>query len=126
MRTLMLSFFSLFILLGCASPQDKAQKQQTDISHALELYGPACTQAGYVRNTNPWRSCVSQQASANSSGAKQGGWMASMRSRWSSWWGGDKSNASGGNATGTNSTGTNTTGSSTTGSSTTGGTATGK
>ncbi|MFL6709085.1 MAG: hypothetical protein ACJ8HI_12850 [Massilia sp.] len=116
MRTLMLSFFSLFILLGCASPQDKAQKQQTDISQALELYGPACTQAGYVRDTDPWRSCVSQQASANNSGAKQGGWMASMRSRWSSWWGGDKSNGAGANPAGTN----------TTGSSTTGGTAAGK
>ena len=87
MRTLILSFLSLLLLLGCASPQDRAQKQQAEMSLAVEQYGPACTQVGYVKDTDPWRQCVVQQANNNE--AKKGG-MSGMFSRWASWWRGDK------------------------------------
>lgn len=83
MRAMILMFLSLAILYGCASPQDRAQKQQAEMSLAMEQYGPVCTQVGYVRDTDPWRACIMQQAS-NSEAKKS--WF----SRWSNWWHGDK------------------------------------
>jgi hypothetical protein len=79
MRTLILMFLSLIVLFGCASPQDRAQKQQAEMSLAVEQYGPACTQVGYVRDSDPWRTCVMQQASNNEA---RKGWF----SRWTDWW----------------------------------------
>jgi hypothetical protein len=65
MRTLMLTAASVVCLLGCATPQEKAVKQQAEMDRMIAVYGPACTQLGYATNSDPWRNCVVQLAAKN-------------------------------------------------------------
>lgn len=71
MRLLMMIAGSAFCLLGCATPQDRALAQQSEVERMMLEYGPACTQLGHVPNTDPWRNCV-LQSGANHGGARGG------------------------------------------------------
>ena len=71
MRALIVTAASALCLLGCATPQEKAMKQQAEMERQMTVYGPACTQLGYAVNTDPWRNCVVQLAERD--GAGRGG-----------------------------------------------------
>lgn len=83
MRVLMLTAASVVCLLGCASPQEKAMKQQAEMDRMIAEYGPACTQLGYPANSDPWRNCIVQLAAKN--GAGYGGVSTSIFGSWGSW-----------------------------------------
>ncbi|MFC5461810.1 hypothetical protein [Massilia niabensis] len=82
MRTLMLMTASVCCLLGCATPQEKALKQQAEMDRMIAEYGPACTQLGFTANSDPWRNCVVQLAAKN--GANYGGVSTSIFGGWGS------------------------------------------
>lgn len=87
MRVIMVLLAMLASLLGCSTPQERAQrdaeKRQAEMALAVTQYGPACKQVGYTENTDPWRSCVMQQAAANNASK---GWLST--SIFGSWFGG--------------------------------------
>jgi uncharacterized membrane protein YgcG len=68
MRTLIVMAASVLCLLGCATPQEKAMKQQAEMDRMIVEYGPACTQLGYAMNSDPWRNCIVQLAAKNNAG----------------------------------------------------------
>ena len=65
MRVFILTAASAMCLLGCATPEQQAMKQQAEVERMMAQYGPACTQLGYASNTDPWRDCVLQSAARN-------------------------------------------------------------
>jgi hypothetical protein len=83
MRTLMLTATTIFCLLGCTTPQEKAAKQQAEMDRMIAEYGPACTQLGYAMNSDPWRNCIVQSAARNDAG--RGGVSTSIFGNWGSW-----------------------------------------
>jgi hypothetical protein len=83
MRTSILAASSVFCLLGCSTPEDQARKQQAGIDRIVAEFGPACTQLGYVPQSDPWRNCVLRLAS--NQGVKQGGVSTSIFGHWGSW-----------------------------------------
>jgi hypothetical protein len=68
MRTMILAAASALCLLGCASPQEQAMKQQAQMDRMMAEYGPACTQLGYPANSDLWRNCVLQLDAKNGGG----------------------------------------------------------
>lgn len=86
MRTLMMMLATLLMLLGCASPQEKAQnearKREAEMALMVVEFGPACTQVGFTANTDPWRNCVVQQAATRE--ANKSGWS-SLFGSWGRW-----------------------------------------
>ncbi|MGX4640410.1 hypothetical protein [Massilia sp. SYSU DXS3249] len=68
MRTLMLTAVSAFCLLGCATPEERAMKQQAEMDRMIAVYGPACTQLGFAANSDPWRNCIVRLAANNDGG----------------------------------------------------------
>jgi uncharacterized membrane protein YgcG len=82
MRTLMLTAASVICLLGCATPQEQAMKQQAEMDRMIAEYGPACTKLGYAMDSDPWRNCVLQSATRN--GANRGGVSTSLFGSWGS------------------------------------------
>lgn len=82
MRKLLLTAASAVCLLGCASPQERAMKQQAEMERMMAEYGPACTQLGYAMNTDPWRNCVLQSAERN--GYSRSGVSTSIFGGWGS------------------------------------------
>ena len=83
MRALLLTAASVVCLLGCASPQEKAMKQQAEMERMMAEYGPACTQLGYAMNSDPWRDCVVQLGAQN--GVGPGSVSTSIFGSWGSW-----------------------------------------
>ncbi len=65
MRIYMLMAGSALCLLGCATPQERAMKQEAEMARLMTEYGPACSQLGYAMNSDPWRDCVLQSAERN-------------------------------------------------------------
>ena len=82
MRVLLLTAASALCLLGCATPEQRAQKEQAEMERMMAVYGPACTQLGYASNTDPWRDCVLQTAARN--GESRGGVSTSLFGGWGS------------------------------------------
>ena len=41
----------LLALVGCATPEQRAQQ-------VLQAYGPYCEKLGYTPNTDAWRQCI--------------------------------------------------------------------
>lgn len=80
MRTLTLTAASVFCLLGCTTPQEKAMQQQAQMERMMAEYGPACTRLGYAMNTDPWRDCVLRSATRDS--AYRGGVSTSIFGGW--------------------------------------------
>lgn len=62
MRALIVTAATACCLLGCATPQEKAMKQQAEMGRMMAEYGPACTQLGFAMHSDPWRNCVVQLA----------------------------------------------------------------
>ena len=83
MRTLILTAASIFCLLGCTTPQEKALKQQAEMDRMIAEYGPACTKLGYAMNSDLWRNCVVQLATKND--VNRGGVSTSIFGSWGSW-----------------------------------------
>jgi hypothetical protein len=82
MRALILTVASAVCLLGCATPEEKAMKQQAEVERMMAIYGPACTQLGFAPNTDPWRDCVLQSAARN--GDNRSGVSTSIFGGWGS------------------------------------------
>jgi hypothetical protein len=51
-------------------------KQQAEMERLMTEFGPACTQLGFVPNSDPWRNCVVQLAERD--GFRRGGVSTSM------------------------------------------------
>ena len=52
-------FLALILLLtGCATPAERAERQQREMDEMMAVYGPACEKLGYVRNEDKWRDCI--------------------------------------------------------------------
>jgi hypothetical protein len=49
-------------LAGCATPQERAARQQAEMERDMVVYGPACLRLGYAASSDPWRACVLQLA----------------------------------------------------------------
>ena len=65
MRVFILTAASALCLLGCATPEQRAMKQQAEMERMMAEYGPACSQLGFAPNTDLWRDCVLRSASKN-------------------------------------------------------------
>jgi len=87
MRTLILVGLSGFCLLGCASPQQQAQKQQAEMDRMVTEFGPACSKLGYAPDSDPWRNCIVQLAAKNE--GRPGAVSTSIFGSWGNWgrWG---------------------------------------
>jgi hypothetical protein len=65
MRALILTAASVCCLLGCSTPEQRAQKQMAEMDRMMAEYGPACAQLGHAPGSDPWRNCVVQLATQN-------------------------------------------------------------
>lgn len=81
-------------LFGCSTPQQRAQQQQADMDKLIAEYGPSCSQAGYVRDTDPWRSCIVPLGARHDAGG--GGFFTSIFGSWGRWGGGSGAGAGAG------------------------------
>lgn len=45
-------------LVACATPQQRAARNQADVERMMVEYGPACERLGYTPNGDGWRGCV--------------------------------------------------------------------
>jgi len=82
MRALLLTAVSACCLLGCATPEQRAVKQQAEMDRMMAEYGPACTQLGHAANSDPWRNCVLQLATERD--GSRGGVSTSIFGSWGS------------------------------------------
>lgn len=87
MHTSLLPAAFALCLLGCATPEQRAQKQQAEMERMMAEFGPACAQLGYPAQSDPWRQCVLQRATA--SDYQRGGVSTSIFGSWGNWgrWG---------------------------------------
>jgi hypothetical protein len=46
------------LLLGCATPAERAALVQAEVEEMIKVYGPACEKLGYTKDSDPWRECV--------------------------------------------------------------------
>lgn len=83
MHTLILAAAGACCLLGCSSPQERAQKQQAEMDRMIAEYGPACSELGYARDSDLWRNCVLQLATKNNGG--RSAVSTSVFGSWGSW-----------------------------------------
>lgn len=81
MRALLLTAAGVCCLLGCATPQERAQTQLAEMERMMAEFGPACSQLGYAMNSDPWRNCVVKLATENS---RRGGVSTSIFGGWGS------------------------------------------
>jgi len=49
---------SLLLVLGCATPAERAAAVQRDVDDMISVYGPGCDKLGYQTDTDAWRECV--------------------------------------------------------------------
>lgn len=62
MRVFILAAASALCLMGCATPEERALKQQAEVERMMAEFGPGCSRMGYAPNSDPWRDCVLQSA----------------------------------------------------------------
>lgn len=74
---------SWLCLIGCATPQEQAQRKQAEMDRMIGEFGPACYQLGYPPNSDQWRHCVVQLAARNE--ATRGGVSTSLFGSWGKW-----------------------------------------
>lgn len=53
-----LSTVGVAIMMGCASPAERAAQMQAEVEYMIQVYGPACEKLGYKRDDDKWRDCV--------------------------------------------------------------------
>jgi len=68
MRTWILPAASMLCLLGCATPQEQAAKQQAEMDRMIGQFGPACYKLGYPTNSDQWRDCVMRLGAQHGAG----------------------------------------------------------
>jgi|AntAceMinimDraft_12_1070368.scaffolds.fasta_scaffold147500_2 hypothetical protein len=54
MRKLFVSIGIATLLVGCATPEQKAERM-------IKRYGPMCEKLGYTKNTDQWRDCIMKE-----------------------------------------------------------------
>ena len=54
----LLSACLLLTLAACATPQQRAARNQAEVERMMFEYGPACERLGYTPNGDGWRDCV--------------------------------------------------------------------
>ena len=54
----LLSACLLLTLAACATPQQRAARNQADVERMMVEYGPACERLGYPPDSDGWRGCV--------------------------------------------------------------------
>lgn len=94
MRTLALAAAMVICAVGCSTPQERARQQQANMSAMIAEYGPSCSQAGYVRDSDTWRSCIVQLGARHNAGG--GGFFTSIFGSWGRWGGGSGAGAGAG------------------------------
>lgn len=47
-------------LAACSTPQQRAERMQSEMAELMTIYGPACARLGYAQNSDQWRHCVLQ------------------------------------------------------------------
>jgi hypothetical protein len=80
MRTAILAAASVVCLLGCATPQEQAAKQQAEMDRLIGEFGPACYKLGYPANSDQWRDCVVRLGAQN--GYQRGSVSTSLFGSW--------------------------------------------
>lgn len=83
MHTSSLSAAIACCLLGCSTPEQRAVQQQAEMGRMMAEFGPACAQLGYAPESDPWRQCVLQRATA--SDYQGGGVSTSIFGSWGRW-----------------------------------------
>jgi len=53
-----LSAFLTILLLGCATPAERAAHAQAEVEELIKVYSPACEKLGYKPDTDLWRDCI--------------------------------------------------------------------
>lgn len=53
-----LALFSTIFITGCASDSERAAAAERDVRRRVDVYGPACEQMGFKKDTDAWRFCV--------------------------------------------------------------------
>ena len=60
MRTVYLTCVMAILLMGCATPAQRAAQKASEAEEILQIYGPACERLGYVARSDAWRNCMVQ------------------------------------------------------------------
>ncbi len=53
-----LAVLLLFLLQGCATPEERAARVQAEVDEMIKVYGPGCEKLGYAKESDPWRQCI--------------------------------------------------------------------
>ncbi len=53
-----LAILLVFLLQGCATPEERAARVQAEVEEMIKVYGPACEKLGYAKDSDPWRECI--------------------------------------------------------------------
>lgn len=46
------------LIMGCASDSERAQAARKDVRLRADVFGPACEEMGFKKDTDAWRFCV--------------------------------------------------------------------
>jgi hypothetical protein len=49
---------SALLLLGCATPAERAESVKKEVEEMITVYGPGCEKLGFAKDTDPWRQCI--------------------------------------------------------------------
>lgn len=58
-----LLYFLAMVLVGCATPAERASHIQAEVEEMIKVYGPACEKLGYAKDSDQWRECILRLAS---------------------------------------------------------------
>ena len=46
------------LLLGCATPAERAARVQAEVDEMIQVYSPGCEKLGYTKDSDQWRECI--------------------------------------------------------------------
>ena len=46
------------LLLGCATPGERAAQIEREVEEMIVVYGPGCERLGFAKGTDDWRNCI--------------------------------------------------------------------
>jgi hypothetical protein len=58
LKIAILVLFSTIFITGCASDSERAAAAERDARRRIDVYGAACEQMGFKKDTDAWRFCV--------------------------------------------------------------------
>lgn len=65
MKRISFMLVSVILLVGCATPEERAARVREQVDDMIRVYGPGCEKLGYAKDTDLWRECILRLSARN-------------------------------------------------------------